>query len=119
MSECYTMARIYTGFMGPSLLLGVLWFSDTLSNTIIIAGVLAGFSSVAAASISQHKLPIHSARWFLIVLCIIGISAGFVLLVDDLGKPSGAERIEWDVVAIKALDIAALSVLAGTALGKR
>jgi hypothetical protein len=119
MGEFYTIARIYAGFMGFTILGGILWFASSLSNAIDIAGTLAGFSSLAAASISPGKLCIHSVRRILLGLCSIGISAGLVLVIDDLGRPSGTERIEWDVVAMKALDVAALAVMAGVALSRK
>lgn len=119
MGEFYTIARIYVGFMGFIILGGILWFASSLSNAIDIAGTLAGFSGLAAASISPDKLYIHSVRWVLIGLCSIGISAGLVLVVDDLSQSNGVGAVEWDVVAMKTYHVAALVVMAGIALSRK
>lgn len=119
MGEFYTIARIYAGFMGFIILGSILWFASSLSNAIDIAGTLAGFSSLAAASISPDKLCIHSVRRILVGLCSIGISAGLVLVVDDLTQSNGMGGVEWDVVAMKTFDVAALAVMAGTALSRK
>ena len=119
MGELYTIARIYAGFMGFTILGGILWFASSLSNAIDIAGIFAGFSSLAAASISPGKLCIHSVRRILLGLCSIGISAGLVLVVDDLTQSNGIGGVEWDVVAMKTLDVAALAVMAGAALSRK
>lgn len=119
MGELYTIARIYAGFMGFTILGGILWFASSISNAIDIAGMLAGFSGLGAASISPDKLCIHSVRRMLVGFCSIGISAGLVLVVDDLTQSNGVDRVEWDVVAMNTYHVAALAVMAGTALSRK
>lgn len=119
MGELYTIARIYAGFMGFIILGGILWFASSLSNVIDIAGTLAGFSGLAAASISPDKLCINSVRRILVGFCSIGISAGLVLVVDDFTQSNGVGGIEWHVVAMKTYHVAALAVMAGTALSRK
>lgn len=113
MNGFYTASRIYAGFMGIIILGGILWFSSTLSGAIVVAGTVAGFSSLAAALIPKHKLSSHLTRQVLVTLCVIGIGTMLVLVTDDLTATRG---IEWDVVAMKAIDIMALATMASIAL---
>jgi len=114
MSGLYTLSRGLAGFFGFTTLLGVLWFADSPGGgAFIIPGLLMGFSSLAVAFIPQRKLSSSATGRTLVTLCVVGIGAGLVLVADDLGASSG---IEWDVVAIRLLHIAALAVMAVTAL---
>jgi len=113
MSGLYTTSRIYAGFMGFTILGGILWFASTLNSVIVMAGMVTGFSSLAVAFIPKRKLSSHSTRRVIVGLCVIGIGAGLVLVVDDLNASRG---IEWDVVIMKALDVAALAIMAVIAL---
>jgi len=113
MSGLYTLSRIFVAFLGFTALLGVLWFASSLREAIIIAGVLLGISSLLAAFVPQHKLSNRETRRTLIALCVIGIGAGLVLVVDDLGASRG---IEWHVVTINLIHVAALATMAVTAL---
>ena len=109
MSGIYTLSRGLAVFLGFTVLLSIVWFASSLGGAFIIAGVLMGFSSLAVAFIPQRKLSSSATRRTLVTLCVVGISAGLVLVADDLGASSG---IEWDVVAIRLLHIAALATMA-------
>jgi hypothetical protein len=110
MTDLYTLSRGITGFFGFTTLLGVLWFADAPGGqTFIIPGLLMGFSSLVVAFIPQRKLSKGTIQRILVALCIVGIGAGLFLVADDLGATSG---IEWDVVAIRLVHIAALAAMA-------
>jgi hypothetical protein len=113
MNGLYTLSRGLAVFFGFIVLLSILWFTSSLGGTLIIAGVLMGLSSLAAAFIPQRKLSSGATRRTLVTLCVVGIGAGLVLVADDLGATSG---IEWDVVAIRLVHIAALAAMAVIAL---
>lgn len=113
MSGLYTLSRGFVIFCGFTTLLGVLWFASSLGGALIISGVLMGFSSLAAAFIPQRKLSGDRTRRALITLCIIGACSGLILVAGDLGTSRG---IEWDVVAVRLLHIAALATMTITAL---
>jgi len=113
MNGLYTVSRFFAGFFGFIALGGVLWFSASLSNAIIIAGVFTGVTSLAVAFVPQRKLVSGTVRLIVILLCLVGIVTGFVLVTNDLKATSG---IEWDVVAMNLLHIAALAMIAIIAL---
>lgn len=113
MNGLYMLSRALVAFFGFTVLLGVLWFADSLGGIFIIAGVLMGFSSLATAFIPQRKLSSGVTRRTLITLCVVGTSSGLVLVADDLGASYG---IEWHVVAIRLFHIAALATMAIVAL---
>ncbi len=113
MNGLYTLSRGLAIFFGFTVLLSVLWFASSLGKAFIIAGLLMGFSSLVAGFIPQRKLSSGTTRRSLVVLCVVGIGAGLVLVADDLGTTS---EIEWDVIAIRLLHIAALATIAVTAL---
>src|SRR3990172_1491218 len=116
MNGLYTLLRGLVAFFGFTDLLGVLWFADSLGGAFIIAGVLMGFSSLAAALVPQRKRSSGATRRTLVTLCVVGIGAGLVLVANDLGASRG---IEWDVVAIRLLHIAALATMAISTNGVR
>lgn len=109
MSGLYTLLlRGLVAFFGFAMLLGVLWFAGSPGGgTFVIPSTLMGFSSLAAA---------FATRRTLVTLCVVGIGAGLVLVADDLDAPRG---IEWSVVAIRLLHIAALVTMAITALERK
>jgi len=113
MNGLYTLSRGVAVFFGFTVLLSILWFASSLSGAFIIAGLLMGFSSLTVAFIPQRKLSKGTTRRALVTLCVVGIGAGLFLVADDLGATSG---IEWDVVAIRLVHIAALAAMAVIAL---
>lgn len=113
MTGLYTLSRGVVVFLAFAVLLGVLWFADSLGAASIVAGALTGFCSIAAAFVPQRKLSSDPTRRILITLCIVGTSSELILIADDLGTSRG---IEWDVVALRFLHIAALATMALTAL---
>ena len=113
MDGIYTLSRIYAGFMGFTSLGGILWFAGTLSRMIVIAGTIAGVSSLAASLVPPHKLSRHSIQRTLIALCVIGVGAELVLIMDALTISHG---VEWDVVSMEILNITALTTMAVKAL---
>ncbi len=113
MSGIYTLSRALAAFFGFTVLLGILWFADSLGRAFITAGVLMGFSSLAVAFVPQRKLSRGATRRIVVTLCAVGISAGLVLVADDLGASPG---IEWHVVAIRLFHIAVLAMMAIIAL---
>lgn len=113
MSALYTTSRILVAFLGFTALLGVLWFADSLDRLIVVATVLLGLSSLAAAFVSQRKLSSGTIRRTLITLCVVAIATGLVLVADNL---SASHAIEWHVVSINLLHIAAVAVMATRAL---
>jgi hypothetical protein len=118
MSKLYLWSRILAGFFGFTALLGVLWFSASQGKVFVIAALSMGFSSLIAVFVPLRTLSSTAVRVFLIVLCTVGVSAGLVLVVDDLMSSSGIEwsEVEWDVVAIRLLHTAALAAMAIVAL---
>lgn len=114
MTDLYIFLRGANGFFGFTTLLGVLWFADAPGGqAFIVPGLLLGFSSLVVAFIPQRKLSKGTTQRTLVTLCVVGIGAGLVLVADDLGATSG---IEWDVVAIRLVHIAALAIMAVIAL---
>ena len=113
MSSLYNMSRILTGILGFIALGGVVWFGSILNNMIALAAVLLGLASLATVFVPQRKLSSGVIRQILIALCIVGIGAGFFLVVDNLRAPGG---IEWDVVSMNVLHIIALATMALIAL---
>lgn len=113
MSGLYTLSRISTGFLGFTAIGGVVWFASSLSKTIVLAGVLLGLTSLVVAFVPQRKLLSGATRRTLVTLCVVGIGAGLVLVADNFNASRG---IEWDVVAINLLHIAALATMAAIAL---
>jgi len=113
MSGLYVVSRIFVGILGFIALGGVVWFASTLGNTLVLAGLLLGFTSLVAAFVPQRKLSSSATQRVLVTLCVLGIGAGFVLVVDNLKVP---REIEWDVVSINILHIAALATMAVIAL---
>jgi hypothetical protein len=113
MSGIYTLSRVLVAFFGFTALLGMIWFASSLSGAFMTAGLLMGFSSLAVAFVPQRKLSSGAARRTLVTLCVVGIGTGLFLVADDLGVSRG---IEWDVVAIRMLHIAALATMAVIAL---
>lgn len=111
MNGLYTVSRFFAGFLGFIALGGVLWFNASLSNAIIIAG--AGLTSLAVAFVPQRKLVSGTVRLIVILLCLVGIVTGFVLVTNNLKATGG---IEWDIVAMNLLHIAALATIAIIAL---
>jgi hypothetical protein len=109
MSGLYTAAQIAAGFLGFIAIGGVVWFASSLSNAIVLAGVLLGLTSLAAAFVPQRKLSNDTIRRSLVALCTVGIVAGSVLVTDNLKASHG---IEWDVVSMNLLNIAALATMA-------
>ncbi len=116
MSGFYTLSRVLVAFFGFTMLLGILWFSGSLSRTIIFAGLLMGFSSLAASFVSQSKLSSGTTRRNLVALCVVGISTGLVLVADNL---SASRSIEWDVVSMNIVHISALVAIAIMALKQK
>jgi len=102
------LARIVAAVFGLVALGSVLWFGSALSPTFITAALLLGFSS-AVAFFPRRALASASARKILFTLCVIGIVAGLVLITGDVSSPYG---IEWDVVAMRLVHIAALATIA-------
>ena len=113
MSGIYSASRVFVGFLGFIALGGVIWFASSLANEIVLAGVLLGLTSLVAALIPQRKLSSSATRRTLVTLCVIGAGAGLVLVADNLSASGG---IEWDVVAMNVLHIAALATMAVIAL---
>lgn len=113
MSRLYTPSRIFVGFLGFTALGGIIWFASSLANEIVLAGVLLGLTSLVVAFIPQRKLSSIATRRILVTLCVVGIGAGLALVVDNLSTSRG---IEWDVVSMNVLHIAALATMAAIAL---
>ena len=114
MTNLYIFARGVNGFFGFTTLLGVLWFADAPGGqAFIVPGLLLGFSSLVVAFIPQRKLSSGTTRRTLVTLCVIGAGAGLVLVADNFSASGG---IEWDVVAMNVLHIAALATMAVIAL---
>lgn len=109
MNELYGLSRVLVVFFGLTTLLGVVWFANSLGETVVIVGIIMGLSSLGAAFVSFRMLTSGATRRVLITLCAIGIGAGFILIANDLGASRG---IEWDVVAIRLLHIVALATMA-------
>lgn len=114
MSKLYFWSRLLAGFFGFTTLLGIIWFSDSLGRAVIIAGLLMGFSSIAAALVPARALSNKAVRPLVTILCVVGIGAGLVLVANDVRGP--LSKIEWDVLAIRFLHIGSLAVLAAKAL---
>jgi len=113
MSGIYGASRVFVGFLGFIALGGIIWFAGSLSSEIVLAGVLLGLTSLVVALIPQRKLSSSTTRRTLVTLCIVGAGAGLVLVVDNFSTSRG---IEWDVVAMNVLHIAALATMAAIAL---
>ena len=109
MGGMYTLSRVLATIFGSITLFGVIWFSETLSGTVRIAGVLIGTCSLGAAFLPERKLSSAETRKILITLCFLGIVSGLFLLTDDLGDFS---EIEWDVITMRFLHITSLTILA-------
>lgn len=110
----YTLSRGLAAFFGFTVLLGILWFAGSPGGgAFVVPGILMGFSSLAAAFVPQRKLSSVATRRTLVTLCVVGIGAGFVLVADNLSASRG---IEWDVVSMNVLHIAALATMAIMAL---
>lgn len=100
------VSRVLVLFFGLTALLGVLWFAGSSGGeTLMLPGVVMGFSSLVAVFLPQRKW----AQRIQVVLCVVGIGAGLVLLKYDFTAP---HVIEWDVVAMRFLHIAALATMA-------
>lgn len=113
MSGIYGVLRVFVGFFGFIALGGIIWFASSLASKIVLAGVLLGLTSLVVAFIPQRKLSSGKTRRTLVTLCIVGAGAGVVLVADNLSVSGG---IEWDVVAMNVLHVAALAAMAFIAL---
>ncbi|OGI69262.1 MAG: hypothetical protein A2W18_07095 [Candidatus Muproteobacteria bacterium RBG_16_60_9] len=113
MSGIYGVLRVFVGFFGFIALGGIIWFASSLASAIALAGVLLGLTSLVAAFIPQRKLSSGKTRRTLVTLCVVGAGAGLVLVADNFSASGG---IEWDVVAINVLHVAALATMAVIAL---
>lgn len=110
----YSLSRGLAAFFGFTVLLGVLWFIGSPGGgTHVVPNVLLGFGSIAAAFVPQRKLSNATTRRTLVTLCVVAIGSGLVLIAGDL---KAARGIEWDVIAIRLVHIAALATLATKSL---
>jgi hypothetical protein len=88
----------------------VVWFAGAPGGQeLLVPGILMAFSSLAVAFVPKRKLSSTGTQRILVVLCVVGIGAGFVLVADDLGV---SHEIEWHVVAIRLVHIVALATMA-------
>ena len=111
--DFYLLARVIAAVFGVPSLLGVLWFADSLGRVLITSGLLMGFCSLAVAFSPRSKLPSGEPRRIVFSLCLVGIVAGLVLVVSDIG---GSFEEEWHVVIMRLAHIAALAAIAIEAL---
>ena len=109
MNALYVISRVLAGLLGFAALLGILWFSDSLGNDIMVAGTVMGLASIIAVLVPRPSTENKIGRITLAVTCGIGAAAGLVLVADSLGAPRG---IQWDIVLTKTLHVSALLVIA-------
>ena len=114
--QFYSLARVCAGFLGLTALLGIAWFATSLGTTEFAAGLMLGLTSLAAAFVPQRKLSIKKVRRTIVLLCLVGIGSGLVLIAGNLAAPL---KIEWDVVVINLLNLAALIVMVANARNRR
>lgn len=118
MDASYGFARVIAGFLGFTSLVGVVWFGAALTGLELSGGLVLGLTSLAVALIPKRTLNHARARRAAVTLCFAGVTAGMILVAQNLAPPY---PIEWDVVAINLLNISALVAIATKArrLAKR
>lgn len=109
MDGLYTLARIIVGIMALITLGGLVWFGSTLSNQVLVAGIVLGCCSLLASLFSQKLLSSLIATVLLVAIALTGAVAGLVLLIGDLGE---FPDIAWDVLSAQFLHVVALGTLA-------
>ena len=109
MKHVFTTARILAVFFGLSSFLGVLWFNGQLSDKTMYLGLVAGGTMLAASSLPRKLLKGRGARILGIVLCLAGIVAQWMLVLD---YPGLFTQEEIDLVIILFLPIFALAIMA-------
>ena len=107
--DAYLLARVIAVVFALPSLLGVLWFADSLGPMLITAGLLVGLCGLTVAFSPRSKLPSGEPRRIVVALCLLGIGGGLVLIVSDISRPF---EIEWHVVTIRLIQIAAPAAIA-------
>jgi hypothetical protein len=109
--DYFLFARVAAACFGAPTLLGVLWFSDSLSLIMLITGTALGVCCLGAAFSARGVKPDGSVRSSVTTLCIVGIAAGLVWLMSDVSSAL-QDPGEWIAVAIRLASIGALTVIA-------
>jgi len=105
----YIALRGIIAFLGFSVLLGNVWFSDSLNGFVLLAGIVLGANSLIAAFVPEPNSTTKKTQRVVVALCVVGLGAGLILVINDL-RASG--NIEWHVLAIRGLHLALLAVMA-------
>src|SRR5689334_6476639 len=98
MTRLYHVAQWLLGILGAVTLLGVLWFGDGLQRPVFLSGVVLGFTSIAILLLLRLSPSNMIGRASIVLLGVIGDTAGAILVSNDLFAPS---PVEWDVVLIR------------------
>ena len=84
-------ARVISILFAVLSLIGIVWFIDTSKSSVVIPGLITIACALIVSMAPRKYANSPSAKWVLIALCFLGVSALCFMIRNDYGRAYGPD----------------------------